>query len=289
MTLRPLLPAALAAAAALATLVPAHAQQEAASPPLGFAAAGTDTTLSSQAMRDRRLVFTALLGLESRPEFFGSEDNTLVPKFSPNLLALNFGPLDVGPDRPLTDDDPLRRPLGFGVGGSFRYVSPRSDDDFDELDGLDDVDGALELGATVGYVWPSLEAFGQLRYGVTGHESWVGEVGAYYVARPVDDFALRIGPRLLFGSDGYTDTYFGVDADEATASDFEEYDPEGGLVSAGVEVIATYRIGQRWWLEGRARWDQYQDDAADSPIVEQGTQDNGTVSIGVRRAFVLDF
>lgn len=289
MTLRPLLPAALAAAAALATLVPAHAQQEAASPPLGFAAAGTDTTLSSQAMRDRRLVFTALLGLESRPEFFGSEDNTLVPKFSPNLLALNFGALDVGPDRPLTDDDPLRRPLGFGVGGSFRYVSARSDDDFDELDGLDDVDGALELGATVGYVWPSLEAFGQLRYGVTGHESWVGEVGAYYVARPVDDFALRIGPRLLFGSDGYTDTYFGVDADEATASDFEEYDPEGGLVSAGVEVIATYRIGQRWWLEGRARWDQYQDDAADSPIVEQGTQDNGTVSIGVRRAFVLDF
>jgi outer membrane scaffolding protein for murein synthesis (MipA/OmpV family) len=289
MTLRTRLSFALAAAATIATLAPVHAQQEAARPPLGFSAAGTDTTLSSQGMRDRRLVFTALLGVESRPEYFGSEDNTLVPKFSPNLLALNFGPVDVGPDRPLADDDPLRLPLGFGIGGSFRYISSRSDDDFDELDGLDDIDGALEIGATVGYVWPSLEAFGQLRYGVTGHESWVGEVGAYYVTRPVDDFALRIGPRLLFGSDGYTDTYFGVDADEAAASDFEEYDPDGGLVSAGVEVIATYRIGQRWWLEGRARWDQYQDDAGDSPIVEQGAQDNGTVSIGVRRAFVLDF
>ncbi len=246
-------------------------------------------TLSSQSEKDRRLVFTALIGAESRPGYFGSEENIIVPRFSPNLLSLNFGQVDVG-DQALTNaEDPNRRPLGFGVGGSFRFVTERSSSDFDELEGLDDIDLAVELGAQIGYVWPNVEAFAALRYGAIGHESWVGEVGAYYVARPTDGLSVRVGPRLLFGSDSYTDTYFGVSSDEASNSEFEAFDPDGGLVSAGIEVIATYKLGEQWWLEGRARWDQLQDDAADSPIVDQGSAELGSLTIGVRRSFVLDF
>lgn len=258
--------------------------------PNAFAdAALSGQTLSTQGEKDRRAIFTLLLGAESRPGYFGAEDNIIVPRFSPNIAALNFGQLSFGDQADALDEDPNDRPLGFGVGGSFRFITERSSDDYDELDGLDDVDFSLEVGALIGYVWPNVEAFGALRYGVVGHESWVGELGAYYVARPTDDIALRIGPRFLFGSDRYTDTYFGVTEDEAAESDFEAYDPDGGLVSAGVEVIATYQIGRQWWLEGRARWDQFQNDAADSPIVEQGATDQGTLTIGVRRAFVLDF
>ncbi|MEM9247098.1 MAG: MipA/OmpV family protein [Pseudomonadota bacterium] len=287
---------ALSASTGTALQVHAEGSSVAASPPaLEFGLvpdAGTspNATLSTQTSeKDRRLIFTVLLGAESRPGYFGSDENITVGRISPNLVALNFGQVDVGNQSSADAADPNARPLGFGVAGSFRFVTERSSDDFDELEGLDDVDLSVEIGAQVGYVWPSAEAFGALRYGAIGHESWVGEIGANYVARPADDFALRVGPRLLFGSDNYADTYFGVSADEAAASDFSEYDPDGGLVSAGVEVIATYRLGEQWWLEGRARWDQLQADAADSPIVEQGTVDQGTVSIGVRRAFVLDF
>jgi len=271
---------------ALAQEAPSFGPEVPAAPSTVLPAEGT---LSSQGMRDRRLVFTILLGAESRPEYFGSEDNRGVLRFSPNVLAVSFGDLRVGDEEDAFDEDPNDRPLGFFAGPSFRFVTDRSADDYGELEGLEDIDATLEVGAQVGYIWPNVEAFGQLRYGLGGSESWVGEIGAYYVARPGDRFAVRIGPRLLFGSDEYSDTYFGVSSDEAAASGFEEYDPEGGLVSAGVEMIATYQLGETWWLEGRARWDQFQDDAADSPIVEQGATDQGTVSIGVRRAFVLNF
>ncbi|MEM0937632.1 MAG: MipA/OmpV family protein [Pseudomonadota bacterium] len=246
-------------------------------------------TASSQAESGRRFVFTVLLGAESRPGYFGADENIAIPQISPNILALNLGRVSLGDPNRAFASDPSDRPLGFGFGGSLRVITERSSDDFDELEGLDDVDLSVEIGAQVGYVWTNAEAFGALRYGAIGHESWVGELGANLVARPTDDLALRVGPRFLFGSDDYTDTYFGVTEDEAAASGFDAYDPDAGLVSAGVEVIATYRLGRQWWLEGRARWDQFQDDAADSPIVEQGATDQGTISIGVRRAFVLDF
>ena len=57
----------------------------------------------------------------------------------------------------------------------------------------------------------------------------------------------------------------------------------------GLEAIATYQLGDEWWLEGRARWERLQGDAADSPIVEQGQDDMLTFSIGFRRALSLDF
>ncbi len=282
---------ATAALIALGAALPAAAEaagEQAVIPSFGSdVPAVTDGTLSSQSARKRGLVFTVLLGAESRPAYFGSEDRAVVPQFRPNVAALSFGPIQTGDGD--VGDDPLERPLGFAFGPSFRFIGERSGDDHDELDGLEDIDPTLEIGAQAGYIWPSFEAFGQLRYGFGGSEAWAGEVGAFYVSRPTDGFALRVGPRLLFGSDRYSETYFGVTSAESAASGLDEYSPEGGLVTAGVEVIATYRLGEQWWLEGRARWDQFQDDAADSPIVEQGAREQGTVSIGVRRAFVLEF
>ncbi|MEE4120786.1 MAG: MipA/OmpV family protein [Paracoccaceae bacterium] len=289
----PALAGACVLAATVALAAPGSAQQaESSTAPATAPSFGAevpsvaDGTLSTQG-RDRRLVFTVLLGAQTRPVYFGANETEVAPLFRPNVLAFDFGRIDLG-DGALADD-PLERPLGFAFGPSFRYIGDRNADDHDELAGLEDIDATFELGAQVGYIWPSVEAFGQLRYGFGGSEAWVGELGAYYVTRPADNFALRIGPRLLFGTDDYSDTYFGVSADEAAASGLSEFDPDGGLLRAGVEVIATYRLGEQWWLEGRARWDQFQDDAADSPIVRQGARDQGTVSIGVRRAFVLEF
>lgn len=247
-----------------------------------------DATVSTQDGQ-RVVIFSILAGAETRPAYFGSEENRVVPQFRPNLLSLSFGNLQVGDEDDALDDDPNNLPRGFGIGASFNFETARRADDYDELEGLEDVDGSVEAGILVGYAWRNAEAFGTLRYGFTGHNSWVGELGANYVGRPTDGLVLRIGPRLIYGAEEYNETYFGVTESESLASGLDAYDPGGGLVSAGVELSATYRLGERWWLEGRARWDQLQDDAADSPIVRQGTTDMGSVSIGVRRAFVLDF
>lgn len=247
-----------------------------------------DLSLDPGNRRDRTLIFTALAGVKSEPAYFGADESKLGPDIRVNVAFLNFDAFRLGEELDVPDDPNARR-QGFALGGSFRFVSGRDSGDFDDIDGLDDIDPSVELGLQVGYAWPQVEAFADLRYGVVGHESWVGELGANYVTRPNDRLALRVGPRLLYAGDSYADTYFGVDTDEAAESGLGAFEAEAGLMRTGVEVIATYQLSDRWWLEGRARYDRLRGDAADSPITRAGTDDQGTVSIGVRRAFVLDF
>jgi len=238
--------------------------------------------------RERTLVFTALAGAESQPAYFGASDTDIRPELQFDVLFLNFDALRFG-ERAGLPADPNARRRGLGIGGSFRFVRPREAGDHDDLAGLDDIDRALEFGLQVGAGSRRAEAFAGLRYGVTGHEGLVGEIGANLVARPTERIALRAGPRLLYGDETYADTYFGVSDAEAAASDFDAYEPGAGLMRAGIEVVATYRLADRWWLEGRARFDRLQDGAADSPITRAGSEDQSSVTIGVRRAFVLDF
>jgi outer membrane scaffolding protein for murein synthesis (MipA/OmpV family) len=129
--------------------------------------------------------------------------------------------------------------------------------------------------------------FGRVRYGIVGHEAFVGELGGNVIARPSDRFSLRAGPRLLFGDSDYASTYFGVSAAEAGRSSFDEFDAGGGLLTAGVGVEATYIINDNWGVEADLTYERLQNDAADSPITQD--DDQWSARIGVTRRFTLGF
>ncbi|KAA8609952.1 MltA-interacting MipA [Salipiger aestuarii] len=227
------------------------------------------------------VAFTLRGGVASAPDYFGSEDYTAVPD-----IAFSFDGLTLRNGRSFGDSDPWVDALGFGMRGSFRYISERDSSDHGTLRGMDDVDAAVELGFGVSFTSRSYEVFADMRRGLGGHEAWVGEAGMDLIARPDDRWKLTIGPRLFWGSDDYADTYFGVDSDEATASR-SSYDADGGLLSAGVEMGARYRLTDDWGLEGAVTWENYRNDAADSPIVDD--PDQWTVRFGVTRAMRLRF
>lgn len=215
-------------------------------------------------------------GIAAEPEYFGSDEY----RFGPDIGFSNFR-LRLGqPDQ-----------SGFGIAGSFRYIPERSSDDYSELMGLEDVDASVELGFGLRYVAPSVEAFADLRYGVVGHESLVGEVGADAVFRPTDRFTLRLGPRVFLGSDDYAETYFGVSAAESLASggDFASFEAEGGALSAGVELGMTYDINDNWGIDSAVTYNQFLGSAADSPIVQQGSEDSLSVRVGVTRNISFGF
>lgn len=234
---------------------------------------------SAPAPSTPRLVFTLRGGVAATPEYFGSDEYRIAPDFS---FRLNY--VSLGNERGIGNPDPDAAPRVFSIGPSFRYIGERDSDDFDELDGLDTVDATLEVGISVGYASDRFLAFGQVRRGFGGHEGWVGEAGADILFRPSDDLVLSAGPRLLFGDDTFSDTYFGVTPDEASAS-LAAYDPDGGLVSAGVELGARYRISDVWGIEGAVTWDKYINDAEDSPIVRQGSDESWGARIGITRVF----
>ena len=62
---------------------------------------------------------------------------------------------------------------------------------------------SAEAGLGVGYEQRNWRAFTDVRYGVIGHNSWVGELGADAIAYPVEGLTLTAGPRLSFGSDKF--------------------------------------------------------------------------------------
>jgi outer membrane scaffolding protein for murein synthesis (MipA/OmpV family) len=228
--------------------------------------------LAAQAQDGPRLTFTLGAGASAVPEYFGSDEVEAGPSFSADVGFLRFGPISLG-DEDLTDIE-----TGLGFRGSFRYVPAREGEPFEGADRLaDEVDRAFEVGGGVSYAQSWYEAFAVARLGVGGHEAVVGEVGLDLIARPTGRLTLTAGPRLFYGSDDYADTYFSTAEDTDAAAPL--FEAEGGLLSSGIEVGASYDLTDRWGLQATARYDRLQGDAADSPITEEDDQVSATVEI----------
>ena len=150
---------------------------------------------------------------------------------------------------------------------------------------------SAEVGLGVGYEQRNWRAFTDVRYGVVGHNSWVGELGADAIAYPIDGpDAHRRPAALVRQRHASPQTYFGISNSESAANGtLPAYDANGGLLGAGVEVGARYLFNERWGVEGAANWQRLVNSAADSPITEQGDDDQYSVRVGITRRISLDF
>lgn len=247
--------------------------------PLALALAGLP--LPALAQEGARLAFTLGAGVEAVPSYLGSDEITVGPGLDFDLGYVSLGPLRFG------DPDLGPQATGWGVRGSFRLLPGRSAEDDARLAGLEEVDRALELGGGLRYGQPGWEAFAVARYGVTGHESLVADLGVDFIARPTERLTLRAGPRVFLAADGFAETYFGVTEAEAAAGDLPAFDARGGVLSGGVEVAVEYRLSEAWGLEAGARWDHLTGDAGASPISVQ--DDQLSAFLGLNRRFDIRF
>ena len=208
------------------------------------------------------------LGAGLSPDYFGSTTSSIGPTgvFSVQKLVLPGG-FGIGSDSALPTDP------GFGPRGAFRFVSSREASDNPELQGLNDIDFAVELGAGIFHITEQSRAFAEVRRGFGGHDGWVAEAGLDAILRPSPQLVLTAGPRANWGDTEFVRTYFGVTANEATRSQFPSFSPDGGLVSLGVELNARYDFRNGWGLHGTMGLRQFQGDAARSPITQRGSRD----------------
>jgi outer membrane protein len=243
----------------------------------------TDDGYSAPVPSGNAVAFTLGLGPQVTPSYFGSDNYVIGPTGSLSSGYLRWGGHEFG------SFEPQDAPLGFDFSPSFRIISPRAAADNPELAGLTDLELALELGAGVSFTQPNWSVFGDLRYGVVGHEGTVGEMGLDLILRPIDALTLQGGPRAFYGDDTFSSTYFGVTPAEAAASSFNAYQSGAGFLSAGVEITAQYALGGQWGLDGTLRWDRLTGDAADSPLVLQGSADQFSASLVATRRFSFEF
>jgi len=193
----------------------------------------------------------------------------------------------------------LRLKNGYELGGgdeqglslfpSFRYVGRRSFNSDDALFGLPDVDPSLELGAGFSYRIDNFRAFLELRYGVIGHNGFVGETGIDWISKPLDKLTVTVGPHLSFASEKYMNTYFGVSPNEALRAGVAGHELSAGLKTIGISSSARYKLDRKWTIEGRAKWDRLVGEAGSSPVTSLGDQNQYSFSIGLTRKFSIGF
>ncbi len=235
--------------------------------------------------REPDLVATISAGIDVSPAYLGSDEYELGPSFDARLdfVRLPNG-FEFGSGRAVG----FR--TGLGLRTSARYIPGRDSGDYSEIDGLDDIPWSFEAGLGLGYEQRNYRVFADVRYGIIGSNAWVGDVGADAIAYPIDGLTLTLGPRLNFGDDHFASTYFGVSPEESVRNgNLPAYDAKGGLIGGGVVLGARYLFNERWGVEGSASWDRLLNDAADSPITEQGAVDQYRVGIGLTRRISLDF
>jgi MipA family protein len=230
------------------------------------------------------VVLTLRAGVQVSPAYYGSDDYELGPDLAARVDYFRFpNGFEYGSSRTVG----FR--TGWGIQGSFRYIGDRNTSNHDEIAGLANVPWSAEAGLGVGYEQRNWRAFTDVRYGVIGHNAWVGEIGADAIAYPLNGLTLTLGPRLEFGDSKFAETYFGVSSSEAADSGLREFNASGGLLAAGVELGARYLFNERWGVEGAATWDRLLNDAADSPVTATGSEDQYQVRLGITRRISLDF
>ncbi|MGR9090001.1 MAG: MipA/OmpV family protein [Gammaproteobacteria bacterium] len=157
----------------------------------------------------------------------------------------------------------------------------------DGLDGLGDVDTAAELGGFVSYEINMWRARFELRRGFGGHEGVVGDVSLDYTGA-TRGWRYAFGPRMRFGSSDFVDTYFGVDAVQASRSGLPESDADGGVNSVGFGMSAIIPQGRRMTLLLFSSYDRLLGDIADSPLVERRGNAN-QMTVGASLSWRFDF
>jgi outer membrane scaffolding protein for murein synthesis (MipA/OmpV family) len=212
-----------------------------------------------------------------RPAYEGADDYTLRPwpVVELHYLRLPFATFGGGPE------------TGLSFEPAFRVVPERDDDEYD-LDGLGDVDLAIEIGGGIRYRYDSLQAVFELRHGFGGHEGLIGEAGVDLVLDPTPKLSLSLGPRLYFADSDYLDTYLGVTPAQSAASGLAVFDPDGGLKGAGLEAEGRYALSPRWALVGKAGYEHLIGDAADSPVTALGSEHQFLGGLGLTYRFGLD-
>jgi outer membrane scaffolding protein for murein synthesis (MipA/OmpV family) len=173
-----------------------------------------------------------------------------------------------------------------GLTGKFLFGR---DNGADELKGLDPVRWGGEIGGFAEF-YPTdwLRVRGEVRQGIRSHHGVVADIAAdaFYDVTP--DIRISGGPRVSFASASYFDAYYGVTATESAASGLSQYDPGGGLKSAGAGGAITWKVTDPMTASLFGEYSRLMGSAADSSLVrERG--DRNQFMFGVSTTYRFDF
>ncbi|MFO1243370.1 MAG: MipA/OmpV family protein [Rickettsiales bacterium] len=166
-------------------------------------------------------------------------------------------------------------------GPAVQYRFGRKDVDDPVVDRMSDVDGALQAGATFGYNYHfNNDIRHRAGVGIDVLQDVEGDKGlsatayARYwvpVSRAVD---VGLSGSVVYGSDDFNDTYYGISASDSLASGLSAYNADSGINAYRIMPMAMLHLSEQWHIGAGVRWERLTGDAADSPIVSERGDEN---------------
>lgn len=161
---------------------------------------------------------------------------------------------------------PLWRADGFAIGPAVNFEGKRSRSDTDGA--LPKVGFSVELGGFMQYqLTPAFRLRAEARQAVSGHDGFVANLSADYVARDGDRWLFSLGPRITLTDARYQRAYFGVGPADAVPDALGAFRPDGGLQAVGGNAGLVHQITPRWGIMGYAKYDRLVADPGKSPVV----------------------
>jgi outer membrane scaffolding protein for murein synthesis (MipA/OmpV family) len=210
-------------------------------------------------------------GIGIAPDYEGSEDYEFVPVPFANIAWSNGMFFNL---QGLKAKANLIPSNFWRLGPIYNYRGKRSDVENNQVDAMNSVSDANELGVFLGIDYQnwfvSLEFLADVG---NAHDGWYSTLKGGYNWPISSSWSLSIGAHTTYADEDYMETYFGVDANNVGASGFPFYDPDGGFKDVGLDLGAIYKITNNWGARALGSYSLLVGDADDgSPVVDAGDE-----------------
>ncbi|WP_027210724.1 MipA/OmpV family protein [Burkholderia sp. WSM2232] len=215
-------------------------------------------------------------GLYVFPKYPGSSQIQVLP-FPVQDISWNDRVFSQGPDV-LGVNALAGENYHAGASLSFDFQSRSSSDDV-RLKGLPDVHYGPKLRLFADYTWWAFTGSAAVYRDIAGTGQGLTAMADLFVSAPLGKLLLSAGPGVTWANATYTQTFFGVNAQESAASGLPRYATHSGLRDVHINVNALYKFDSHWSANVAAVVGRLQKSAAGSPITERRLDLNGMASV----------
>jgi len=250
---------------------------------------------------DRPLHLEAGLSIGVAPAYEGGDDYNAIG--SPLLTVTKPGAYFINGASINPNDGLLRAGLSlvhFGYQGSsgggvkvnfgpFLRAHPgRNEDDDDALNGLGDIDASIGLGLFLDVEagdWFIQLAAAPHEVDQSADDGLLVSLDVRYRTYTSNKLMIDSGLAVSWGNDEYIQGYYGVTPTQSVSSGYAVYDAEAGVKDVGVYVQSSYSYTPNWLWHAQIGYWELQGDAADSAIVQAGSEGQVRALIGLAYKF----
>ncbi len=179
----------------------------------------------------------------------------------------------------------------FRLGPSLNYHWGRDDDVEDHyVKKMKEIDGTLEAGGWIGVEFTDSD---NPRKRFLADIDCLADIGdehdGYTVSANVRGwyplsamFDAGLGFTVVYASDNYMETYFGVDKKDSLRSGLPVFDADSGVKDIRINPVLVMHLNMNWHVAAGIQYRRMLDDADDSPVVDKrGSSDQWIGGLGL--------